>query len=369
MHMTTEPAFAVTGRRQRFAGRVLASAVLGAAVWHTAAAADLRVGSPAPALDAAHWFWSAAGAGPITTFEPDRVYVVVFLAIRSPACRDAIVHLAKTQERHAADRVAIVAVDDEEVRTIEKFLHEPAGNGPVGASTATYRLATDPDGSIRRDYMEAAGRCGVPMAFIVGRTGQLEWVGHPQDLDDPLARVLDGTWDREAYAVRMAKLAEVGARLSEAVRLLEAGKGGTVVDLVDELIAAETNPDLTSQLWAIRDGLANTLSNRGQPANLLNNMAWRVVEFGQAGRTPPSELVAPALAAAEKAVALTAAAPNVEVEPEKGNIMDTLAHLQAMNGDFAAALATQRKAAEHAGTYAEPINEYLMELEKLAAGE
>lgn len=348
---------------------VLAAGALVTVACGAAAAGDLRIGSPAPALDVGHWFWSAAGAGSITAFKPGKAYVVAFWSTRSPRRRDAIVQCSTAQNRHADDGVTVIGIGDEDVKTIETFLRERAGAATVGALTQTYRLATDPDGSVRRDYMEAAARCGVPMAFIVGRTGQIEWFGPPLEMDEPLARIVDGTWDRDACARRMAEFADVGTRLTEAVRLLEAGKGGTVVDLLDELIASVTSVDLKRQLGAMRRNVAWSLYHDNPSASLLNAFAWPVVECGMGGDSLPSELLAAALAAAERGVDLASRVVAVEVEPEKGNIMDTLAHLQALAGDLPAAVATQREAAEHAGTYAEPINEYLMELEKLAAGE
>lgn len=38
---------------------------------------------------------------------------------------------------------------------------------------------SDPDGSVTKDYYEAAGPNGIPVAFIVGKTGEIEWIGTP----------------------------------------------------------------------------------------------------------------------------------------------------------------------------------------------
>ena len=48
--------------------------------------------------------------------------------------------------------------------------------------------------------MQAAGQNGIPTAFLVGKTGLIEWIGHPMTMDKPLAQVVAGDWDRSAFA-------------------------------------------------------------------------------------------------------------------------------------------------------------------------
>ena len=53
--------------------------------------------------------------------------------------------------------------------------------------------------------MRAAGQSGIPTAFIVGKTGQVEWIGHPMTMDEPLAQVVAGDWDRAAAKAEFDK--------------------------------------------------------------------------------------------------------------------------------------------------------------------
>lgn len=46
--------------------------------------------------------------------------------------------------------------------------------------------------------MKAAGINLVPATFIVGRDGKIAWIGEPKDMDEPLARVVAGKWQRGA---------------------------------------------------------------------------------------------------------------------------------------------------------------------------
>ena len=72
--------------------------------------------------------------------------------------------------------------------------------------TKGYCLTTDPDRSAHRDYMEAAGQNGIPTAFIVGKTGEIEWIGHPMEMDGPIEQIVAGSWDRDVYIAERAGL-------------------------------------------------------------------------------------------------------------------------------------------------------------------
>ncbi len=45
----------------------------------------------------------------------------------------------------------------------------------------------------------ATRQISIPMSYIVGRDGKLEWMGHPGEIEEPLKQVLDGSWDRAAF--------------------------------------------------------------------------------------------------------------------------------------------------------------------------
>ena len=66
--------------------------------------------------------------------------------------------------------------------------------------TSAYCLTTDPDRSVYEAYMTASEQQGIPTAFIVGKSGQIEWIGHPMEMDEPLEKVVTDSWDRVEYA-------------------------------------------------------------------------------------------------------------------------------------------------------------------------
>ncbi len=124
-------------------------------------------------------------------------------------------HLASLQKRFLNNGVQIISISDEDVETVKEFLRSPvrsssnkteeSANNPSSSSetygelTKVYSLTTDPDGSSKRDYMLAANQSGIPTSFIVGKTGKIEWIGHPMELEGPLSMLISNKWDRESF--------------------------------------------------------------------------------------------------------------------------------------------------------------------------
>lgn len=160
-------------------------------------------------------------------------------------------HLRDLQQRHG-DAITIVSVSDESPDVIEKFLERESGDTTFKEITAHYRLATDPDGSVKQDYMRAAGQQGIPTAFIVGKTGLIEWIGHPMRMDAPVAGVLSGEWDRDAYARQMREEKEVQARLQAVQQFVQRKQFSEAVKAVDELFADYQSPQIRDRLAAAR---------------------------------------------------------------------------------------------------------------------
>ena len=42
-----------------------------------------------------------------------------------------------------------------------------------------------------KTWMTAAGRNGIPSAFLVNGEGKIAWMGHPSELDGELAKIFD----------------------------------------------------------------------------------------------------------------------------------------------------------------------------------
>jgi hypothetical protein len=151
-------------------------------------------------------------------------------------------HLSKVQERHT-EAVTVIGVSDEALsRTVAFLVAESAEAGRLQNDRVRYSFATDPDRSVHTDYLVAAGLSGLPEAFIIGRDGRIEWIGHPMDIDPPLDAVVGGTWDRAAHIDAFRKRSVASRDLRAARRRLtgaiENERWEAAAAAVDAVVAA-----------------------------------------------------------------------------------------------------------------------------------
>jgi len=217
---------------------------------------ELSIGSDAPALDIEHWLQDGEGFfEPVTELEPNKVYVIEFWATWCVPCIANMPHIAELQQQYRGQGVQIVGVSDEDKETVEEFLEQehPELEQTMAEITSAYSLTTDPDGSTYEDYMAAANQDGIPTAFIVGKQGKIEWIGHPASMDPVLEQVVNDAWDREAYKEEMRLEKEFQENLHKVDRLISTDKIDEALRFITKQREAATKPAMEAQWFSIQN--------------------------------------------------------------------------------------------------------------------
>jgi thiol-disulfide isomerase/thioredoxin len=218
--------------------------------------AALKAGDAAPALKLAKWVKGTE----VKTFEKDKVYVVEFWATWCGPCRRTIPHLTKLA-KEMKDKVTVIGVSVWEtqpgetgtdyIAKVEKFVTNMG-------EKMEYNVAADTgEGDMAKTWMEASGSQGIPTAFVVGKTGKIEWIGHPMEgLDQVVADVYAGTYDAsKAEAIRAAaekKMADRQEAMMKVMQLNEEGKAAEALAELDKIAAGETDDDAKLELSVTR---------------------------------------------------------------------------------------------------------------------
>jgi thiol-disulfide isomerase/thioredoxin len=368
-----------------FMKATLVAAVLGGSVYlspSVASAEDLlTIGSSAPALDVEHWVQNGEGKfGKVTKFEKDKVYIVEFWATWCGPCVASMPHIVEMQKTYADKGVQIISISDEPKEVVEEFLDRPVPRSEKETTfrelTKSYCLTTDPDGSSNESYMQAAGQNGIPCAFIVGKDGKIEWIGHPMSMDEPLKEVVAGKWDRTKFAEEFKEQQQMQALQMTVQRevssLLRDRKFKEAIEKFDELTGPIKSPEMKLQFTMMKLNLhriassdqtevAKTLKSALEMASkdpmMSNQVAWTVWEMTEQGQLKKDkDLLGEALKVALSAVAKQEGAT-------KGATLDTVAHLQYGLGNIAEAIKAQKEAVALGGDNPE-IKAFLEELEE-----
>jgi len=321
-----------------------------ASLVNPAARADaLGIGDAAPKLEVKEF----VKGEPIKSLEPGSLYVVEFWATWCGPCRATIPHLTELQKKHGDVKFIGVSVWERDLDAVKPFVKEMGDKMDYRVAMDAVPKDGDPDdGAMAKNWMKAAEQDGIPAAFIVGKDLKILWIGHPAELDEPLAQVVEGKWDVEKAVAAAKKEKEEAAKFAKFVpklqKALEDENPKQVLQVIDEIAkeipAAEgrlRSLKFTSLLLAGEHEKALALGKsmlEGDDADnsqAYNAVAWAIVD-PELKTKPDAKLIAFALESARKADDL-----------EKGKsapIADTLAKAYFDSGDAAKAVETQKRA-------------------------
>lgn len=310
----------------------------------------LKPGVAAPKPEVEAWY---KGDAP-TFFEAGKVYVVEFWATWCPPCRTSMPHMTALQKEYPD--VVMVGITEEAIAKVEPFINSAEWTEKIG-----YRIGVDPDRTTNEAYMKAAGRGGIPCAFIIGKDGIVEWIGHPMQMDEPLKQIVAGSFDRNA-AMKAAADAEAktvedrkvmqGLREDQVKMATALGQGLKTGDWTDYIAKADAMiakapkqlaDGLRVQKFKILVGSANQpvagyefgetlLTTFQNEAERLNDIAWFVVD-DQDVKTRNLDFALRAATRADQAS-----------EHKEAAIIDTLARVYWEKGDKAKAIELETEA-------------------------
>jgi thiol-disulfide isomerase/thioredoxin len=214
----------------------------GAVIVHASDA--LKIGDPAPMLKADRWLKGT----PVPKFEKGKIYVLEFWATWCGPCRVAMPHLSKLAKKFEgkATFVGVNIWEDQHSKpdqnldaVVDKFMKENGGDMDYNVCAGTK------DGYMAKNWMNAAGQGGIPATFVIDGDSKIAWIGHPVYLEEPLSKIIDGTFDVKAFAAEFNKQREAASAqqkiMDEAMRPIKeavaAKKFGEAVIAADQAIA------------------------------------------------------------------------------------------------------------------------------------
>ncbi len=141
-----------------------------------------KLGMKAPALSGLEF-----AKGDAVEMKEGQVYVVEFWATWCGPCVRGIPHLTKLQNEYKDKGVTIVSVSREPMEKIKPFVEKQGDK-------MDYTVARDAKGDVNKGYQKAFGIGYIPSAYIVDKSGNIAWQGHPSKIDQVLADVVAGTY-------------------------------------------------------------------------------------------------------------------------------------------------------------------------------
>ena len=199
--------------------------------------------------------------------------------------------------------------------------------------------------------MAAAEQNHIPTAFIIGRSGRLEWFGAPADIDEPLKKIVAGTWNMAAARVKSETVRRQTQILSAALEQFEpaveaaetSGNWDKPLAIINILLKSEPNEfsyqitklellNKAGRLTQFDKAAAALVQTAWGNPETLESIAWTIA----AEQTHPQRDLKLALKAALQANALS--------ENKNASMLDTLARVYFESGQLEQAIKLERKA-------------------------
>ena len=206
-------------------------------------------------------------------------------------------------------------------------MKDKGGDEKMGYTVAVEKKIEGEDprrtGEMAANWMRAAGRNGIPSAFIVDQRGYIAWMGHPMQMDEALKGVVAGSWDIKQAAKDHAAAVQREAEQRAQQEVLD--------KFMDPVAEALQKKDYTAASKLMAAAIENE-AIWGNP-QALNSMAWSISDPDAKIENRDAKL---AVKMAERASELA--------KGKDAAILDTLAWAYYHAGDKAKAIETETKA-------------------------
>lgn len=319
-----------------------------------AAQQGLEPGDKAPALEVSDWITDGNGKfSEVTEFEKGQVYVVEFWATWCGPCIAMMPEMAELQKSYG-DKVRFLSITEETPDEVMMFKERDFPD-ESGASFKTYMneytVAADPDGSTHTSFL-GTGSTGIPHSFIVGKTGEIEWSGHPAALDPILTKIIGGSWNREKYYAGQKEIASLNERIGQALEVDDfasafdlSGELPPLYEADDQLALRFKRAMLAMRLPGEegREFFKETLAVFSKEEGAVAALVWKVVQLKNSRVEVSEGIMSDALAAIE-AVVKKMPAETDDQKGIKGATMDIMAHLLFVMQRLDDALTVQEEA-------------------------
>jgi thiol-disulfide isomerase/thioredoxin len=311
-------------------------------------APTLKVGDRAPALQTGKW----VQGDPVKEFAKGKAYIVEFWATWCGPCRVSIPHLNEIHEKFKDKGLVVIGQDcwERDESLVAPFVKD------MGAKM-TYRVALDnkegnDKGKMAEAWMAAAGRNGIPSAFLIDTEARIAWIGHPMQLKNSLIEdVLAGKFDVKKAAENYereqkneAALNKAWSEINRAMRSKDWAKAEAKLIEAEPLLPERSKDAAASMRFNIQIGKGDYAAayktaakmSEANPDNAMmqNQLAWQILTDATIKERD--------LDLAEK----IAQRANTAAKGKDAAILDTLARAQFMNGKKAKAVETQTLAVQ-----------------------
>lgn len=326
----------------------------------------LGIGSDAPVLDIEYWISDDDGFYLHTEeFDEGFVYVIDFWSFRWPPTVLMLPRMVELQKKFKNDDVQIISISQDALDRVEQFLDRELPDNPKMKDapksfrelTEPFCLTCDPDNSVFKDYFQAANRTQLPTSFIVGKDGKIEWIGHPIEMEEPLKKIIDDKWDRDAFAKTYKAEMDKQKLVARIAGEIPRGQGeAAILKYIEGQLAKEEFKPIEYELSMTRMQLlikledekaasalrafADKFTKDEETATALNNMIWEYYELYEAGQDVDEEILKACLYAARVAI---------KFAPNSGAVNDTVAHfVYVVENNLDEAIEWQKKAVANA---------------------